>query len=173
MSLTMQFKKYRWPMNPSEITVSYDRNLREKVVPLKGSLLQDMGRKKRIVTGKGCFLGEDSLKQFRRLAQVFEEGGAGTLSMPGFPPFLAVFSSLKLNALGRPEETHYSFSFTEADNPFLEEKETIYVCKEKDSLWRVQAETGIPMEIWLEQNRIPWINDLEEGKILQAGRTAE
>ena len=93
--------------------------------------------------------------------------------MPGFPPFLAVFSSLKLNALGRPGETHYSFAFTEEDKPCLAEKETVYVCKEKDSLWRVQAETGIPLEIWLEQNRIPWINDLEEGKILQAGRTAE
>ena len=57
MRLTMQFKKYRWPVTPSEITVSYDRNLQEKVLPLKGSLLQDMGRKKRIVTGKGCFFG--------------------------------------------------------------------------------------------------------------------
>ena len=46
MSLTMQFKKYRWPVNPSEITVSYDRNLQEKVLPLKGSLLQDMGPEK-------------------------------------------------------------------------------------------------------------------------------
>lgn len=29
---------------------------------------------------------------------------------------------------------------------------------------------NVPLEILLEQNRNPWINDLEEGTILRAGR---
>ncbi len=93
MSLTMQFKKYRWPVNPSEITVSYDRNLQEKVLPLKGSLLQDMGRKKRIVTGKGCFLGEDSRGSFAGWPKCLRKGERELFPCRVFLLFSRIFFS--------------------------------------------------------------------------------
>ncbi len=102
MSLQMAYKGFRWNVNPSEITITCSRNLKEQPLPLKGSLLQEMGRKKRQISGKGCFLGRDSLLQFRELQRLFEEGGAGLLVMPGLPPLRAVFSSLQLQALGAP-----------------------------------------------------------------------
>ena len=170
MSLQMAYKGFRWNVNPSEITITCSRNLKEQPLPLKGSLLQEMGRKKRQISGKGCFLGRDSLLQFRELQRLFEEGGAGLLVMPGLPPLRAVFSSLQLQALGRPGETHYTFSFVEEDVPPAEEKRAAYACREHDSLWRASAAMNVPLEILLEQNRNPWINDLEEGRILRAGR---
>ena len=56
MSLQMAYKGFRWNVNPSEITITCSRNLKEQPLPLKGSLLQEMGRKKRQISGKGCFL---------------------------------------------------------------------------------------------------------------------
>lgn len=170
MSLQMEFKGFRWSVNPSEIALSCGRNLEERALPFSGSHLQELGRKKRQVSGKGCFLGKDSLRQFRELQRLFEEGGAGMLFMPGFPPFRAVFSSLQLQAAGRPEETRYTFSFLEEDAPPMPEERAAYTCREHDSLWRAAAAMGVPLEALLEQNRILWANDLEEGTVLRAVR---
>lgn len=168
MQAQMQFKGYRWKLNPAEITVSYASNIKEHTLPFAGSCLQELGKKKRVVSGKGCFLGKDSLAQFRELSKVFQEGGAGILSIPGFPPFRAVFSALTLHAQGRPGETPYTFTFLEEEEPPVPAKEIRYICRGGESLWKIAAETGVPLLSWIAQNRIPWIHDLTEGTILFA-----
>lgn len=162
--IPMRFKTYMWPVNPEEITLRYERNLRELALPGQGSCLQDLGRKRRVLSGKGTFSGPEALRQFRRLAGIFEEETGGLLRVPGFPSFWAVFSELKLTSAGRPGEVSYAFAFVEEKENRKADFPAVYVCRGGESLWDVAAWTGIPLETLREQNRIRWIQELLPGQ---------
>ena len=70
----MKFKNYVWPHNPSTINISVKRDLKEVFIPFKGSIIQDYGREKRIVSGSGQFFGNDCIEQFDSLFFVFKQG---------------------------------------------------------------------------------------------------
>lgn len=65
-------------------------------LPFSGHVVQDLGSCARVFSGEGEFFGEDAYAQFRRLAEVFNEGGAGLLSHPLWPSVSAVFQKLSL-----------------------------------------------------------------------------
>lgn len=111
--MTMSFKGLCWRVNPTELDVEYARNIRETMLPRVGSVLSDLGVKKRRVTGKGCFVGKDCMAQWLRLEELFRQGGPGSLQLPGLEPFKAVLSGLKLLGEAGGGMVKYSFTFTE------------------------------------------------------------
>ena len=50
----MSYKNYVWPFNPNQVEVTYSRNIQNLKLPLYGSVLQDLGCDKRVVTGSGA-----------------------------------------------------------------------------------------------------------------------
>ena len=81
---SMRYKNYTWPHNPETFVVEYRRQMAAHKVPFGGCVLQDLGVNCRILRGEGEFAGPGAYEEFKALAAVFQEPGAGML-----PPLLS------------------------------------------------------------------------------------
>lgn len=163
----MSFKSYVWPFNPEKVQVEYARNIKNIKLPLYGSVLQDLGCDKRVITGSGEFIGSGCMADFNRLAAVFHSSGSGILRLPGITPFTAAFSSLKMIGEAQPDYVPYSFVFVEDENIVFtgEPKKDIYVCAGGESLWSVANLYDTTVDTLKALNpMIQWPNDLQAGQ---------
>ena len=163
--MTMRFKGYTWQVNPTSLQVACARSVKETPLPFAGGLTVDLGLKKRRVSGEGYFVGADCMDQWRRLEEVFAQGGPGSLQLPGQEPFWAVMDSLKL--LGEPGKdlVKYSFGFTEhqAGEPYRGQE--VRRAAAGESLWDYAWRHGWDMEALRRANpHIRDIADLKEGE---------
>ena len=151
----MKFKNYVWPHNPSTINISVKRDLKEVFLPFKGSIIQDYGIEKRIVSGSGQFFGDDCIEQFNSLFFLFKQGGKGFLSLPGMDSFLAVFKELELVEISMPNILTYDFEFWEelsSDLTDLNLHENSYTVLDGDTLWSIASKFEISVETLLSLN---------------------
>jgi hypothetical protein len=164
----MSYKSYVWPFNPENVEIAYTRNIKNLTLPLYGSVLQDLGCDKRVVTGSGSFTGEECTAEFNRLAAVFRTEGSGILRLPGISPFTAAFSSLKMVGEAQPDFVSYSFEFIEDENTVFAEREIheeTYLCKGGESLWSVANLYHTTADRLKALNpMIQWPNDLKQGQ---------
>lgn len=144
--MTMGFKGITWEVNPTALRLEMARNLRETALPFAGSRVEDLGRKKRRVTGEGYFTGKDCMEQWQALGTALAEGGPGYLQLPGQTPFLAVLEELRL--LGEPGEDviHYSFVFTETKADEGYKGGRVHRAAQGESLWDYAWRYHVPME---------------------------
>lgn len=163
----MSFKSYVWPFNPEKVQVEYARNIKNVKLPLFGSVLQDLGCDKRVITGAGAFTGRGCMEEFSRLTEVFASSGSGMLRLPGIAPFKAAFSSLKMIGEAHPDCVSYSFIFVEDENtipdkPFIPDT---YFCKDGESLWSIANLYNTTADTLKALNPgIQWPNMLKEGQ---------
>lgn len=151
----MRYKNYVWPHNPSNIEVSVTRDLREINIPFKGSLIQDYGQEKRIVSGSGQFFGEDCIDQFESLFTIFKQNGSGYLVLPGITPFLAIFSELHLIGNTMPNIINYEFEFWEdlsSNIVSVDLNEGYHTVAEGDTLWSIALKYSLSVEELLNLN---------------------
>jgi len=109
----MRFKDYVWPHNPRTYTIEMGRDVQERKVPYGWHHLQDLGQKGRIMRGEGEFVGEGAYEEFRKLGEVFYQGGSGILIHPVWQAANAIFAELKLMQEPRADYVRYSFVFLE------------------------------------------------------------
>ena len=169
MNLTpMRYKTYTWPHNPETFVVEYHRQMAAHKVPYGRSVLQDLGNTYRVLRGEGVFAGPDAYEQFRRLAAVFEEGGAGMLIHPVWQTDQAYFVSLTVTEEPRPDYVRYSFTFWEDWSGYqgkLQENDDggtapwtggnqtdtgstthasgVYIVRKGDTLWDIARRQGV------------------------------
>ncbi len=163
----MRFGSFVWKRNPETLRVEYERNVKRLTLPQAGEALQDLGCRRRVVTGKGCFLGKAAAEEFGRLAAVFRIDGSGVLCVPGIAPFRAIFSSLQMLGEARPNAVDYSFQFLE-DEAALQDDGILrperYVCAEGETLWDVANRFSVTVDALLQCNPlIQFPNRLETG----------
>lgn len=164
----MRFKNYIWPVNPESVKLEYGRNLQEVNQPLAGSALQDLGRKKRIVSGRGRFAGSTCMEEFSKLEALLAEGGSGVLALPGIKPFAADFFSLKMAGEPRPDCVAYEFVFLEDDCAQEDASPCAgggtYVCGGGETLWSIANAYHTTVDRLHALNpAIQWPNDPGEG----------
>ena len=99
--MNMSFGSILWQINPSELKISCERSVSKRLVPGFGESIQELGKGKRTVTGKGYLVGESCHREFMRLEEVFTLGCRDTLFLPGREPFDAMLT--KLEAMGKVE----------------------------------------------------------------------
>ena len=109
----MRFKDYTWPHNPEVYGVERRRRLAVHPVPYGRCVIEDLGSDYRILRGEGVFAGERAYEQFRQLAAVFQEGGAGVLVHPVWHTERAWFAALTVEEEPLPDYVRYSFEFWE------------------------------------------------------------
>lgn len=164
----MSYKNYVWPFNPNQVEVAYSRNIKNLKLPLYGSVLQDLGCDKRVVTGSGEFIGSGCMEEFSRLAAVFTSGESGLLRLPGDTPFPAAFASLKMIGEAQPDCVSYSFVFVEDGDTDLKvpaASSGIYVCTGGESLWEVANLYATDVDTLKTLNpMIQWPNALNSGQ---------
>ena len=163
--MTMSFAGIPWQVNPTALRLEMGRNLRETSLPFAGSRLEDLGVKKRRVSGEGWFTGPGCMERWQALSAAFAAGGAGYLQLPGQAPFLAVMEELRL--LGEPggNAVHYSFVFTEHKGPVGYQGGRVHKAAAGESLWDYAGRYQVPIEEMHRANlHIRDIACLEQGE---------
>ena len=163
----MSFGSYVWPYNPTAIKAEYARGTAQFFFPGGTAAVQETGTAPRKVTGSGQFTGSGCLAEFGRLSKVFSAGGCGTLIIPGTEPFPAVFVSLSMKGVPRPDCVEYEFVFLEdvSSSDTVSGVHEEYVCKGSESLWEVAGRYGTEVDALLAANpQIEWPNALEAGE---------
>lgn len=165
----MSYKDYVWPYNPETIKVERAKNIGTFKVPYSGNILQNLGEKGRTVSGSGHFAGSGCADEFKKLATVFSLSGSGQLSLPGISPFTAVFSSLTVKGVAKPNYIGYEFTFLEDFSSSGESGSVTnnksYTCKGGESLWDIAATYNTTADKLVELNQgIEWPCGLEKGK---------
>jgi len=162
--MQMKFKDFTWKNNPVELVMGLARNIKEIVIPYVGTKTDDMGEIKRKVSGRGYFTGEVCMEEFNRLQKTFQEGGAGSLHLPGQMPFAAVMQELKFIGVQGENIVEYSFLFKETEGARAAEKSGVYTARNGESLWDYSFMSGVDIETMRESNtHIRNINYLNEG----------
>ena len=133
--MVMSFHDFIWRNNPTSLTVSSERTVKETLLPYAGTETEDLGRQKRRVQGEGYFVGEDCWEQWNALHALYLQGGVGSLRLPGQHPFLAVLDSLKLIGVAGKDLIRYSFSFVESQGAADYRGKGVYRAEQGESLW--------------------------------------
>lgn len=163
----MRYKDYIWAEGPETVQIHCAQRLAELSRPQAGTVVQSMGTKTRVVTGKGIFAGESGAREFEKLSLLLAEGNSGMLMLTGMEPFPAFFSSLEMEGEPGPDCVRYSFSFVEAERPQQARRGGAYVCLGGESLWRVAADCGTTADALRALNpSVQWPNSLPTGEKL-------
>ena len=167
MELTpMRYKNYVWPHNPETYTISFARKVVAQKVPYGRYGMQDLGLSYRMMEGEGEFAGEGAYDEFKKLATVFYEGGAGVLVHPVWMTTKAYFVSLELTQEPLKDYVRYRFAFweeCEQDNRLLSAQEAAkstavqtaqnsYTVARGDTLWGIAKRYGVTLGELLRAN---------------------
>lgn len=114
MNLTpMRYKDFVWPHNPRTYSINYERKMGNHKLAYGNYRLQNLGLARRVMRGEGEFVGEGAYEQFKALACVFYDSGAGTLIHPAWQSTQAHFVELAVAQEPRADYVRYSFTFWE------------------------------------------------------------
>lgn len=164
---SMRYKDYIWPHNPSTYSITYERQVAVHKVPFGRYCIQDLGQSCRVMRGEGVFAGVGAYEEFKKLATVFYNSGAGLLIHPVWQASNAYFTALKLEQEPLPDYVHYSFEFREsfdgyslelekkntATTPQLASQSTVsHSVTSGDTLWTIAQRYGVELEDLLTAN---------------------
>ena len=154
MELTpMQYKGYVWPHNPRTYTIRYQRQVAVHKVPFGRYAMQDLGLTRRVMTGEGEFYGPTADEEFKKLASVFYEGGAGPLIHPVWQSSKAYFVELALAQEPRKDYVRYTFTFWETFEGYSQgltgqktpetSRPRTYILAQGETFWSVARDCGL------------------------------
>ena len=144
---SMRYKNYTWPHNPETFVVEYRRQMAAHKIPLGGCVLQDLGVNCRILRGEGEFAGPGAYEEFKALAAVFQELGAGMLTHPVWRTDRAYFVALSENNDGR---TWPGNSLATSDGSGGAGR--VYTVKRGDTLWGIARRCGVTLSSLIAAN---------------------
>lgn len=148
----MRYKGFSLRCNPRSVEVISENTNTAYIQPHSGEHNEDLGRKCRIIKGKGELRGEDCLEQYAKLYSLYQKGGKGVLSMPLAEPVVAFFTKLTASADEAPDKISYSFQFTEASSksPYMQEK--VHIVKKGESLFDIAYKYGVEADKLVKLN---------------------
>lgn len=110
------FKTFTWPINPEVYNEYYERDAIYAKADTGDTVFSGMGEMKRVITGSGAFFGTDAFENFKKLATLFEDAAAGTLTHPVWGARTVFFTELQMTQPPKADYVAYSFTFKEADS---------------------------------------------------------
>lgn len=160
----MRFRDFTWRENPVSLRVECLRDVGEAPVPYGLSQAEDLGLRRRRVTGEGCFAGEDCMERWRALQRAYAQPGPGLLQLPGVAPFWALMERLELKGAPGRDLVGYGFSFVECRGKAPAAGQ-VFSAQAGETLWDWANRAGLPVEKLVEANpHIRDIGKLEEGE---------
>lgn len=164
---SMRFKDYVWPHNPRVYEISFRREICAHRVPFGAYVLQNMGRRNRVMRGDGAFVGPGAYAEFKKLATVFYDTTPGILVHPLWDTATAYLVSLSLKQEPTEDYVAYSFEFWEcftlydavpdASAPTVSGEAEYYTVRAGENLWSVALACGSNAAALLELN--PWVKN--------------
>lgn len=150
----MRFKGHALHHNPENLKISEAKEVKEFTVPYNFNTIQNLGQKARVVTGDGVLYGNKFLEQYKELVELYSSPNSGALSLPGFSPFMASFTSLTVTSQPQDNFLKYKFTFVEdveAANQINDTSKNTYN-PQTETLWDISYKLGIPVEKLIKLN---------------------
>lgn len=148
----MRFKGFTFWCNPFSIEVLSEVSTADYTLPYSGQEYEDLGKKCRVIKGKGEIRGTDCLEKYAELYALLSKPGKGVLSLPNMKPMEALFTSLSALADVSPDKISYSFTFTEVNSkekkPFLK----THTVKSGETLFDIAYKYDVSVESLVELN---------------------
>lgn len=154
----MRYKGHTWLHNPKEISVTSEKTAVELQLPYHDAVLQDHGRKNRVIQGVGDLYGNDCIQQYEALWSLYCQQGPGLLSIPDLQPMNATFAQLKIEAAPTPELLTYSFQFRENLYGLKEKRQDTFAAGfhtvvYNETLWDIAHGYNISIDALVLRNR--------------------
>lgn len=148
----MRYKGFTLRCNPLSLEVSSERNNVGYTLPYSGERYEDLGKKCRVIMGKGELTGADCLEQYAQLYGLQAQGGIGVLSLPTMEPIKAIFASLSASADVTPDKISYSFKFIEVSSEEAEKPYKVHTVKEGETLFDIAFYYGVTVDSLVKLN---------------------
>ncbi len=148
----MSYKDYIFPINPSVIKIVHGRKIAAEDIPYGNDTVNDLGGKRRIITGEGEFCGDNCENDFLGLKKVMDEGGSGMLYIPSQKPVCAVAELLEMTASDTENLICYRFRFVECFENSSPRQDAYHFASEDECLWDIAYQYGISIDILTECN---------------------
>lgn len=148
----MRYKGFTLWYNPYSIEVESQQNTASYTLPLSGECVADMGRKCRVITGKGELAGDDCLEQYAELYALQAKGGAGVLSLPTMKPVNAIFTKLSALADATPDKISYSFEFVELSSEDEKSVGVVHTVEDGETLFDIAYSYKVAVESLVSLN---------------------
>ncbi len=142
----MRFAGHSFRHNPVELKIDNKKTPKSSVIPFRGEVSAEGLRKCTVISGKGEFVGEDCIEQYKKLLALYEKGTKGVLSIPGLMPFYAYISSLCAVGETTPDLISYSFEFTEITGVREQRKREFHTVSEGETLFDIADIEGVSLD---------------------------
>ena len=112
----LQFKDYIFPINPRKIDISFPVANVQQFAPGKGDIVQNLGRRGRVVQCEGEFFGRDVAETEAQLAEfslISKQFTRGVLSIPGYENMYAYLNRFAFSEEGDGRTIRYTMEFIE------------------------------------------------------------
>lgn len=149
----MRFGGFEWEHNPLSVQILHSNDFKVYNLCSQKNVAYPLGRKLRIVKGKGEFAGKDCILRYKELAQVFFKGQKALLSLPFEVPFEAFFTELSLVAQPSPDFCEYTFEFLEVQTSSAASVPKVYIPQQQgENLFDIAYKFGVKVEKLVELN---------------------
>lgn len=162
----IRYKGYLWEHNPKTLVITTKQKLHEQIIPNGNAVIQDFGKKSRVVKGTGMLFGENCLEQYDKILKLQNKKGSGILSLPNTKPFYAYFKSIELDCDPTPDMVTYNFEFVEdLSRSVVSGTYRYHTVVEGETLWHIANEYEISIEALVLLNpQIKRIDELKSGE---------
>ena len=142
----MRFAGFTWFHNPKEIRIIDEKSVGQHLSPDCRCSSRSFGRKCRVIYGTGELYGEDCLKQYRKLYELYCQNKPGILSIPQLPPLYAVFEELVFEEGTVPDVVTYKFKFRECEAKSFDTQKQYHTVKSGETLWDIAYIYGMTVD---------------------------
>lgn len=165
----MRFDSYTWHHNPKTLEIKGGKKIVTLGVAYGSDVLQNFGEKPITISGTGELYGDNCLRQYEKLKEVYEKGNCAVLCLPKLKPMYAYFDSLSVVAQNVKDVLTYSFSFTQVNREKAQVPCAQYITvKGSTTLWDISHKYSVDIETLIELNdRIMFINDIKAGEMVR------
>ena len=165
----MRYKGFTLGCNPYSLEVTSETNTSDYILPHSGERYEDLGRRCRVIKGKGELRGKDCLEQYAKLYSLQAKGGEGVLSLPTMEPVVALFTKLTVVANETPDKISYSFQFNEVCSEKTPVSEKVHIIKADETLFDIAYKYSVDVDSLVKLNphikRPDELNTYEEIKV--------
>ena len=149
---TMRFAGQSFKYNPVELKIENKKMHKSSMIPFKGEYSSAGLPRCTVISGRGEFVGEDCIEQYKSLLALYETGSEGVLSIPGLMPVYAYISGVSAVGETTPDLISYTFEFTEKTGVRERKKREFHIVREGETLFDIAYIEGISIESLVRLN---------------------